>query len=82
MRAPGRYRAVVFHPGSRTLWRTGRAFDAPPTKDVPVLVGEKEPDPAEVIIERDFATQLFASVWARVWLQCLRNVRAEIHVSP
>jgi len=73
---------VVFHPGSRTLWRTGRAFDAIATEDVPLLFAEKEPDPAEVIIDRVFASQLLATIWAKCYLRRLRNVKAEIHVTP
>lgn len=82
MSAAKRFRAVVFHPGSRTLWRTGRAFDAIETQDVPVLFGATEPDPSEVILERRFSVELFATIWARAQLRRLRNVRAEIHVSP
>lgn len=82
MSASKRFRAVVFHPGPRTLWRTGRVFDAEPIQDVAVLFGEREPDPAEVIIDRVFTIELFALIWARAYLRRLRNVRAEIHVAP
>lgn len=76
-----RYHAVVFHPGSRTLWRTTRKFVKTDPYRVPVLKSEYEPDPAEVIVERHFRTQLFASAWAAMQLKRLKNVCAEVHVT-
>jgi hypothetical protein len=76
------YRAIVFFLGPRTLWRTGRAFDPASADQVPVLEEGKEPDPAEVLIERSFRTRLVATAWARAHLRRLRNVRAEIHTAP
>jgi hypothetical protein len=77
-----RYRAIVFHPGARTLWVTGRIFEGPQTFPIPILEGQKPPDPAEVIMERRFPLASFASFWARTNLRRLSNCRAEIHVTP
>lgn len=82
MSTPMRYRAIVFHPGSRTLWLTGRPVTQPQPAEVPVLCGQKAPDPAEIILEKRFRTVVFASGWARVHLNRLQNVRAEIHDAP
>lgn len=76
-----RYHAVVFHPGSRTLWRTTRKFVRTDPYRIPVLKSEYEPDPAEVIVERDFGNQFFAAIWVSFWLRCLKNVCAEVHVT-
>lgn len=79
MLPPKRYRAIIFHPGSKTLWRTGRDF--PPTDPlfIPILTGVKQPDPAEVVLEREFRFQMTAAGWARAHLKRLKNVCAEIH---
>lgn len=79
MSARNRYRAIVFHPGPRSLWRTGRNLTAPQPPAVPFLRGEKEPDPAEIIIEHDFGFLAIARAWCRVNQRRLKNVRAEIH---
>jgi hypothetical protein len=74
------YLAIVFHPGPRTLWRTGRRFEDASVDHVLVLQGENQPDPAEVLLERSFRMRFIARIWARAYLRRLRNIRAEIHV--
>lgn len=76
-----RYKAIVFHPGARSLWRTARKLDAPQSDRVPILRGEQEPDPAEIIIEREFRFLAIAAGWCHGHLRRLKNVRAEIHDS-
>lgn len=74
-----RYRAYIFHPGPRSLWRTARKFVTAQNGDIPVLRGEYTPDPAEIIIEHSFRFLAMADRWCRVHLRRLRNVNAEIH---
>ena len=75
-----RYHAVIFHPGPKTAWRTGRKIRfGTDWRHAPVLVGEYDPDPAEVILQRSFRNLFFATVWARSWLKRLKNVCAEIY---
>lgn len=78
-RFPMRYHAVVFHPGPRTRWRTARTAAKTDPRQVPVLEGEFEPDPEEIIIERSFLFLFTAEIWVRAYLLRLKNVCAEIH---
>lgn len=68
-----RYRAVIFFPGPRTRWKSARNFK------MGAFAGELEPDPDEVIIEREFRTRLIAETWARVHLRRLKNVCAGLY---
>lgn len=81
MSAHKRYRAYIFFPGPRSLWRTARKFVPAQNGDIPVMRGEYTPDPAEIIVERSFRFLAMAKGWCRVHLRRLRNVNAEIHDS-
>jgi hypothetical protein len=74
-----RYRAVIFHPGPRTRWRTQRNFAKSDARELPVLIEGMDPDPEEIILERSFRTRLFAIGWVRAHLKSMTNVCAEIY---